>query len=124
MLDRVHANSGLGRPRQPRTRRRQRASSRRHFRHGCRAAAARAFTAARIYLDQSIPTLAAAAMHCGSNVPYVQAAILLIQDETAPHPEILRKAILKGRVSLLAAAREARQRQAAARVTVEKMAAT
>jgi hypothetical protein len=47
----------------------------------------------------------------------------LLQDETAPHPEILRKAVLKGRVPLLAAAHEARQRQEAARVTVEKMAA-
>jgi len=47
--------------------RRQRASARRHFRHGWRAAAAQAFTAAEIYLDKRVPSLAAAAMHCGSN---------------------------------------------------------
>src|SRR5262249_14113184 len=89
--------------------RRQRASARRHFRYGCRAAAARAFTAAEIYLDRRVPSLAAAAMHCGSNVPYVQAAIILIQDETAPHPQRMRQSVLEGRVPLLAAAHEARQ---------------
>src|SRR5262245_1705410 len=111
-------------PRQPRTRPRQRASARRHFRHGCRAAAARAFTAAGIYLDGTIPTLAQAADCCGSNVPYIQAAIILIQDKTTPHLENLRKAILEGRTPLLAAAHEARQRQKAARVTVEEMVAS
>jgi len=111
-------------PRQPRTRHRQRASTRRHSRHGCRAAAVRAFTAAGIYLDNAIPTLARAADCCGSNVPYIQAAIVLLQDQTTPYPEILRKAVREGRVPLLEAAHAARQRQEAARVTVEKMAAT
>jgi hypothetical protein len=68
--------------------------------------------------------LAAAAMRCGSNVPYVQAAIILIQDETAPHPQRVRQSVLEGRVPLLAAAHEARQRQKAARVTVEEMVAS
>jgi hypothetical protein len=68
--------------------------------------------------------LAAAAMHCGSNVQYVQAAIVLIQDETTLHPQRMRESVLEGRVSLLEAAHETRQRQEAARVTVEKMAAT
>ena len=88
-------------------RRRQRASARRHFRHGCRAAAARAFTAAEIYLDKKAPSLAAAAMHCGSNVPYVQAAIVLIQNATA-RPQRMRQWVLEGRMPLLAAAPPAR----------------
>jgi hypothetical protein len=67
--------------------------------------------------------LAAAAMHCGSNVQYVQAAIVLIQDETALHPQRMWQSVLEGRVPLLAAAHEARRRQEAARVTVKKMAA-
>src|SRR5262245_22600246 len=104
-------------------RRRQRASARRHFRHGWRAAAARAFTGAELYLNRTAPTLAAAAACCGSNVQYVQAAIVLIQDETALHPQRMRQSILEGRVPLLAAAHEARRRQKAERVTVEEMAA-
>jgi hypothetical protein len=103
-------------------RRRQRASARRHFRHGYRAAAVRAFTGAEIYLDKKVPNLAAAAMHCGSNVQYVQAAIVLIQAE-ALHPWKMRQSVLEGRVPLLAAAHEARRRQKAARVTVEEMTA-
>jgi len=89
-------------------RRRQRASARRHFRHGCRAAAARAFTAAEIYLDKKVPSLAAAAMHCGSNVQYVRAAIVLIQNATAP-PQQMRQWVLEGRMPLLAAAHAAKQ---------------
>ena len=88
--------------------RRQRASARRHYRHGCRAAAARAFTAAEIYLDKRVPSLAAAAMHCGSNVQYVQAAIVLIQNETAK-PQQMRQWVLEGRMPLLAAAHAAKQ---------------
>jgi hypothetical protein len=41
--------------------RRQRASPRRHFRHGWRAAVVRAFTGARLYLDKQVPTLRTAA---------------------------------------------------------------
>jgi len=103
--------------------RRQRASARRHFRLGQRAAAARAFAGAERYLNRTAPTLAAAAMHCGSNVPYVQAAIVLIQDKTALHPEIVRKAVLEGRAPLLAAAREVRRRKAE-RVAVEEVVAS
>ena len=88
--------------------RRQRASARRHFHDGCRAAAARAFTAAEIYLDKRVPSLAAAAMHCGSNVQYVQAAIVLIQNETAK-PQQMRQWVLEGRMPLLAAAHAAKQ---------------
>ena len=117
-------NNAPASPRQSRTHRRQRASVRRHFRHGWRAAAARAFTGAELYLNRTTPTLAVAAACCGSNVPYIQAAIVLIRDETAFHSQRMRQSVLEGRVPLLAAAREARQRQEAARVTVEKMAAT
>jgi hypothetical protein len=59
------------------SRRRQRASAR-HFRRGCRAAVARAFTAARLYLNGTIPTLAQAAVCCGSNVAYVWSAPLTV----------------------------------------------
>ena len=41
--------------------RRQRASARRHYRHGWRAAVVRAFTAAGLYLNEQVPTLTAAA---------------------------------------------------------------
>ena len=84
-------------------RRRQRASARRHFRLGWRAAAARAFTGAELYLNKTAPTLAAAAACCGSNVQYVQAAIVLIQDQK------IRRSVLEGRVPLLAAAHEMRR---------------
>src|SRR5215831_10026569 len=110
-------NNAPASPRQSRTHRRQRASVRRHFRHGWRAAAARAFTGAELYLNRTASTLAVAAACCGSNVPYIRAAIVLIQDETA------RQSVLEGRVPLLAAAHEARQRQEAARVSVEEMTA-
>jgi hypothetical protein len=63
-------------------------------------------------------------MRCGSNVPYVQAAIVLIQDETALHPQRMRQSVLEGRAPLLAAAHEARRRQRAERVTVEEMVAS
>ena len=68
--------------------------------------------------------MAVAAMHCGSNVPYIQAAIVLIQDKTALDPQRTRQSVLEGRVPLLAAARAARQRQKAERVTVEEMVAS
>jgi hypothetical protein len=102
-------------------RRRQRASARRHFRYGWRAAAARAFTGAELYLNKTIPSLAVAAVRCGSNVHYVRAAIVLIQDKTRP---LLRESVLAGHVSLLAAASQARQLQKLARVSVEDMVAT
>src|SRR5262249_44811654 len=53
-----------------------------------------------------------------------QAAVSLIRDEIALHSQGMRRSILEGRVPLLEAAHAARQRQEAARVTVEKMAAT
>jgi hypothetical protein len=62
-------------------RRRQRASPRRHFRHGWRAAAVRAFTAAGLYLNEQVPTLTAAAERCGSNVLYVRARVAPTQGE-------------------------------------------
>src|SRR5262245_16851072 len=75
---------------------RRRASPRRHFRNGCRAAAARALTAARLYVDKKVLTLAAAAACCGSSVPYVQAGIVLIEDQTAPSGVL--ESVLEGHV--------------------------
>jgi hypothetical protein len=84
---------------------RQRQSVRRHFRHGKRAAATRAFTGARLYLNGAVPTLAAAADSTGSNVAYVQAAIVLLKADNAS----LVSDVLAGRVSILQAARSARR---------------
>jgi len=84
-------------------RRRQRASARRHFRHGCRAAAVRAFTGAKLYLNNAVPTLEAAAEACGSNVAYIQAAIILLKAENASRVQD----VVGGRVPILQAAREA-----------------
>ena len=53
---------------------RQRQSARRRFRHGQRAAAVRAFTGARLYLNCAVPTLAAAVDSTGSCPAYIQAA--------------------------------------------------
>ena len=58
-------------------------SPRRQFRHGQRAAVIRAFTAARIYTNKMIPTLAAAAEACGSCVVYVRAANTLLKADNA-----------------------------------------
>jgi hypothetical protein len=84
----------------------------------------RAFTGAEIYLARRVPSLAAAAVRCGSNVGYIKAAIVLLQDEPALHSQQTRESVLAGRVPLLAAAREVRKRQKAGRVTVEEMTAT
>jgi hypothetical protein len=98
--------------------RRQRASARRHFRDGCSAAVARAFIAARLYLDRTLPTLAQAVAGTGSNTVYVRAAIAVLRD-VARDPQRMEQSVLTGRVSLPAAARLARRRQKA-RVTVEE----
>jgi hypothetical protein len=84
---------------------RQYQSARRHFRHGKRAAVVRAFTAARLYINNAVPTLEAAAEACGSNVAYVQAALILMRAENAS----LVHDVLAGRVSILQAAREAQR---------------
>jgi hypothetical protein len=80
-------------------------SPRRHFRHGQRAAVVRAFTAARLYLNNAVPTLEAAAESCGSNVAYVQAAIILLR---ADNTSLVRD-VRCGRVPILQAAREAQR---------------
>src|SRR5262245_16763720 len=101
-------------------RRRQRASARRRFRHGWCAAVVRAFTGARLYLDKKAQTLVRAAEDCGSNVQYVRAAIVVLEDGSL-HEQSL---VLTGHLPLLAAANQVRQRQKAERVTVEEMVAT
>jgi hypothetical protein len=95
-------------------RRRQRASTRRHFRHGWRAAAVRAFTGARLYLNKEAPTLVRAAEDCGSNVHYVRAALVVIKDGADLGP------VLTGHVPLLTAAKQALRRRKAERITVEE----
>jgi len=102
-------------------RRRQRASARRHFRHGWCTAAARAFTGAELYLNKTALSLAEAAVRCGSNVHYVRAAIALIKDEPDSRSRAL---VLTGHVPMLAAANQVRRRQKAEPVTVEDMVAT
>jgi hypothetical protein len=83
--------------RNPRKRHR---SSRRQFRNGQRAAVIRALAAARLYASDPICSLMGAATSCGSNVPYIRAAITLVKSE---QPGTLRAA-LSGDVSLLQAA--------------------
>jgi hypothetical protein len=85
--------------------RRRRQSARRHFRHGQCAAALRAITGARLYLKGATPTLAVAAESTGSNVAYIQAAIILLRADNAS----LVSDVLAGRVPLLQAAREAKR---------------
>jgi hypothetical protein len=82
------------------SRRRQRRSARRHIRHGQRAAALRAFTAARLYLDKAARTVAVAAECTGSNPRYVLAALTLLRNEDAG----LVKDVLRDRIPLLKAA--------------------
>ena len=72
---------------------------RRHFRHGLCAAAARAITAAKLYLEGKT-TLREAAFGCGSNVTYVRAALLLLKAEDAQ----LFERVLHGHMALTTAA--------------------
>ena len=67
--------------------------------------AVRAFTAARLYLnDDAVPTLAAAAESCGSNVAYVRAAITLVKTD---NPALVSD-VLAGQVPILQAAAQVR----------------
>ena len=100
--------------------RRQRASARRYFRSGHRAAVVRATTGARLYLDGRVPSLAAAAEACGSNILYVRSAIVLLK---AADPSLLKSA-MAGLVSLPAAVDQERRRRKAARVTVDEVVQT
>jgi hypothetical protein len=60
-------------------------------------------TAARLYLGGNVRTLTEAAASCGSSVPYVRAAAVLIRAERT----VLMQQALVGHVNLLKAAREA-----------------
>jgi len=80
-------------------------SSRRLFRNQQRAAVIRAVTGAKIYLDGTLPTLAAAAIASGSNAHYVGAAVTLLKSENST---LLSRA-LRGAMPLLAAANEAKR---------------
>jgi hypothetical protein len=84
-------------------RHRQRRSTRRYFRHGQRAAALRAITAAKLYAAGAIPSLALAAASCGSNVQYVKAAVTLLKSEAR------LDSVLKGHIPLLGAATQAKR---------------
>ena len=64
----------------------------------------RAFTAARLYVNNAVPTLAAAE-GCGSNTAYVQAALILLRADNTS----LAHDVLRGRVSILQAAQEAQR---------------
>jgi hypothetical protein len=79
-------------------------SSRRRFRAGRRAAVLRAITAARLVAIGLATSLQEAAEACGSCPAYVSAAITLVKTEDSS----LINRVLAGRVSLLAAARQAR----------------
>jgi len=82
--------------RRPRRRRR----NQQRLKDGTRAAACRAIMAARIYHSSMVSTLHAAAVGCNVSIPYVRAALVVLQTEDAA----LLQAILDGKVQLLAAA--------------------
>jgi hypothetical protein len=79
-------------------------SSRRRFRAGRCAAALRGITAARLVAMGLATSLQEAATVCGSCPMYVAAAVTLLKAENP----VLIERVLAGRVSLLAAARQAR----------------
>jgi hypothetical protein len=82
-----------------------RQSSRRHFRHGQRAAVRRALTAAQLYTSGAKTSLAQAAESCGSNVAYVKAATILLKAENMT----LLQRVLAGDAPLLGAAQQAQR---------------
>jgi hypothetical protein len=82
-------------------RRRGRQSARRRFDHGCRLAALRAITAARLHLKHGMK-VKMAARACGSNTGYVTAAAILLRSENST----LIEKVLHGDVSILDAAHE------------------
>jgi uncharacterized protein YdbL (DUF1318 family) len=84
---------------------RPRQSPRRQIRNGQRAAALRAFTAAKFYQRGDFPTIADAAESCGANTTYVQAAMVLIR---AGNQKVIGD-VLSGYVPLLTAADELRR---------------
>src|SRR5262249_204762 len=75
-------------------------SARRRFRGEVCAAALRAVTGARLYLDGAAPTVAFAANATGSCPAYIAAAIIILQSESKP----LLDDVLCGRIAILAAA--------------------
>ena len=90
----------------------------RHRRNGHCAAALRAFTGARLFLQEAVPSLIAAADACGSNPRYVKAMVVLIRSENTS----LRHDVLRGNVPLLMAARQ--MQRIADLVTAYRAAAT
>jgi hypothetical protein len=78
---------------------------RRQMQHGVRLAALRALTAAELLLRKEFRSEAEAAWRCGSTRGYVSAALAIIQSENTT----IRKQVLRGEISLLAAARQLRR---------------
>jgi hypothetical protein len=82
---------------------RQRRSPHRQFKNGQRAAALRAITAAGLYdTEPAYDTLATAAAACGSNVPYLRAALALKEHGD----ERLIRGVMFGHIPLLGAMKE------------------
>jgi hypothetical protein len=73
-------------------------------RDGVRGAALRAFTAPQLCKEGRFPTVAAAAMGCGSTRPYVTAAKVILDTENIQ----VRDEVLMGRLPLLVAAAQLR----------------
>jgi hypothetical protein len=80
MLDLTSLPLAKGNGKVYRSRRRYR-SSRKHFRHGQRAAVARALTGAHLHLNGMATSLKTAAFMSGSNPQYVKAAEVLLKTE-------------------------------------------
>jgi NAD(P)H-nitrite reductase large subunit len=65
----------------------------------------RAVTAAKLYLTGQAPSVAAAALSCGSCIAYVQAALVLLKSENVA----MLERVLCGQVPLLVAAKQLKQ---------------
>jgi hypothetical protein len=83
----------------------KRRSRYRRTRAGRCAAAVRGVTGARLYLDHKVPSLAAAALCCGSCRTYVQAALILLRSENAT----MLERVLRGHLPLQVAAKQMKQ---------------
>jgi hypothetical protein len=73
------------------------------FRDGVRVAALKAFRAARFYISEQPVTLKQAALCHGTTIPYIEAALIVIQVDDEHH---LETRILRGDESLLRVAKK------------------
>jgi hypothetical protein len=90
------------------SRRKKRRPYRKQVQHGIRLAVLRANTAAQLCMRGKYCSLKGAARACGSTVPYVAAALIVIKSEDI----VVQQRLLTGQLSLLETARRLRQQAA------------